>query len=272
MKLPTKIVDDMYEAASRFRKDAGVRSYLGMSGIGGQCSRKIWYGFRGYTPTALEGRAQMIFSLGDRVEEEVIKWLRAAGFTVTGMQDAFEALNGLFRGHCDGIIEGPKVSRRILEVKSASASRFKAFQEGGVQAVSPEYYAQVQCYMGYSGLPKAQFVIMNKNDCSLYTERIHFSKMDFAAIEAKAAEIIGLNCEPPKAFDEDSIECRRCDYRMHCWHGPYVQEKPTCGTCPDCEFTGVQPRCLKHQRDINKWGFSCPDWRFRDTVMDEVPF
>ena len=54
-QLPDRVAEAMYEAASRWRKDSGVRSYLGMSGIGGTCRRKIWYGFRGYTPTALEG-------------------------------------------------------------------------------------------------------------------------------------------------------------------------------------------------------------------------
>ena len=272
MQLPMKIVDDMYEGASRFRKNGGERKYLGMSGIGGRCSRKIWYGFRGYTPTALEGRAQMIFSLGDAVENEVVKWLLLAGFNVADRQMAFEALNGFFKGHADGTIEGNGLSKRILEIKSASSSRFKAFQEGGIAAVSPEYYAQVQCYMGYSGLAKAQFVVMNKNDCSIYTERVHFKKTDFEAFEKKAADIIQSGCEPEKAFDEDSMECRYCQYRMHCWSGPYIQEVPTCGTCPDCVFDGLQPKCVKHGREIKKWGFSCPDWRFRDSVVDEVPF
>lgn len=272
MILPTKIVDDMYEAASRLRKDSGVRSYLGMSGIGGKCSRKIWYGFRGYTPAALEGRVQMIFSIGDAVENEIVKWLQLAGFQISGRQGAFQSLNGLFRGHCDGVIEGPGVSRRILEIKSASASRFKGFQESGVEAMSSEYYAQVQCYMGYSGFQKAQFVIMNKNNCELYTERIHFKKTDFQALEEKAASIIGANAEPPKAFDEDSMECRMCEYRLHCWSGPHIQESPTCGTCADVSFDGIQPKCLRHQREIKKWGVSCKDWRFRDSTLDEVPF
>ena len=49
-KLPDRVAEAMYEGASRWRKDSGVRSYLGMSGIGGLCRRRIWYGFRGYTP------------------------------------------------------------------------------------------------------------------------------------------------------------------------------------------------------------------------------
>ena len=34
-QLPDRVAEAMYEAASRWRKDSGVRSYLGLSGIGG---------------------------------------------------------------------------------------------------------------------------------------------------------------------------------------------------------------------------------------------
>ena len=37
-KLPDRVAEAMYEGASRWRKDSGVRSYLGMSGIGGLIS------------------------------------------------------------------------------------------------------------------------------------------------------------------------------------------------------------------------------------------
>ena len=41
-----RIVADMYEAAERSRR-AEIRNYLGMSGIGDRCARKLWYQFRG---------------------------------------------------------------------------------------------------------------------------------------------------------------------------------------------------------------------------------
>ncbi len=46
-QLPDRVAEAMYEAASRWRKDSGGRSYLGMSGIGGTCRREIWDRFQG---------------------------------------------------------------------------------------------------------------------------------------------------------------------------------------------------------------------------------
>lgn len=270
-QLPDRVAEAMYEAASRWRKDSGVRSYLGMSGIGGTCRRKIWYGFRGYTPTALEGRVQMIFSMGDAVELQTLRWLEQAGYRITDRQRSFELLNGLLRGHCDGIIEGVTSRPHILEIKSASASRFKLFKDNGICETSPEYAAQVQMYMGCAGLDRALFVVMNKNTCEILTERVHFQKREFDALVEKAREIISADVEI-KAYGKDSRECGMCDYRMHCWHAPYIQEAPTCGTCFHCAFHGIAPWCRKHDHDILKWGMACPDWEFLDASLDVVPF
>ncbi|MBR5346984.1 MAG: YqaJ viral recombinase family protein, partial [Deltaproteobacteria bacterium] len=52
-------------------------------------------------------------------------------------------------------IKGVTSLDHVLEIKSANSRRFKAFRESGVRAISREYYCQVQCYMGYSGLERA---------------------------------------------------------------------------------------------------------------------
>lgn len=271
IELDNPVVSAMYEAASRHRDAQGIRKYLGMSGIGGACARKIWYGFRGYTPSVLDGRIQMIFSLGSAVEEEVLKWLRQAGYRIDGQQDEFSALNGYFSGHCDGIIHGITQRPHILEIKSASASRFKAFQMGSIASVSPTYYAQVQCYMGYSGLDRAVWVVMNKNTCELYVERCHFDEVHFRRIEARARIIINSNCAPDRLYPEPGRECEMCEYRGHCWSAPYVQVHKTCGTCISCRMENLQAECSHHKKTIKKWGMACQDWCFRDT-FDEVPF
>ena len=154
-----RIVADMYEAAERSHR-AETRNYLGMSGIGDRCARKLWYQFRGYSPRLLEGRSIMIFDLGNRVEAAVVTWLRRAGYRVEGQQDAFEAHNGLFRGHCDGRLYGVTSRPHILEIKSANDNKFKAFKAGGVRAVAPVYSCQVQCYMGYAGLEISILLIL----------------------------------------------------------------------------------------------------------------
>ena len=268
-----QIITDMYEAASRARGTKG-RSYLGMSGIGGRCERALWYAFRGYTPSALEGRAQMIFNLGDLVEQEVLKWLRAAGYRIAEQQREFVALNGYFRGHCDGVIEGVTKRPHILEIKSASSGRFKMFQKDGIRAVSEEYWAQVQCYMGYGGLDRAVWVVMNKDTCELYSERAHFAKSEFKALEEKAARIINAKDKPPRGYPEGARECGRCGYAGHCAsEDPYVQTTQTCGSCWYCEPENGHMFCRfpAHPNEITRWGECCLDWKFRQDI-DRVPF
>lgn len=272
INLENPVATAMYEGASRARDAQGQRTYLGMSSIGDPCSRKIWYGFRGYTPSVLDGRIEMIFSLGSAVEAEVLKWLRQGGYQIEEQQSEYSALNDLFRGHCDGIIEGITQRKHILEIKSASASRFKAFQMGSIASVSPTYYAQVQCYMGYSGLDRAVWVVMNKNTCELYVERCHFEYEQFRRIELRARTIINNNHPPERLYPkEPGRECGMCEYRGHCWSSPYIQVTKTCGTCGHCWIEQCQPECQLHQHKIEKWGMACPDWQFRD-LTDEVPF
>lgn len=260
----------MYEAAARYREEQPRRVYLGMSSIGDPCARKIWFGFRGYTALPLEGRLQMIFDFGNRVEEEVLKWLRLAGYEITDTQREFSELNGLFKGHCDGLIKGVTQKTHVLEIKSASDARFKAFKTGTVASVSPTYLAQLQCYMGYTGLERGVWVVQNKNTSEIYVERLHFDMMEFKRIEARARRIISSNRVPPRGYPEGAYECRMCDYRLVC-AGSHIQKEHTCGTCVSCMFDDLQPRCVEFSHDILHWGRSCEKWEFREN-FDEVPF
>lgn len=260
MELPvvSPVIAEMYEAAAGYERGP-KRNYLGMSSIGRHCERALWYSFRGYTPCEIDGRAKMIFSLGDRVEEEVIKWLEMGGFEVKERQRTFEDINGLFRGHWDGLISGITTQDHVLEVKSASASRFKAFQDNGIEKMAPEYYAQVQCYMGYAGLQRALFVVMNKNDCSLYSERVHFNNTFFKETKAKALRIITANTEPPKTEEN----CQWCGFRHLCGDKAHVQKQKVCGVCIHCH---IQPdatvMCTQYNREVKNWGVSCPSWEY----------
>ena len=258
-----KIAMDMYEAAARSRKADGPRHYLGMSEIGKKCSRSLWYGFRGFPAMEIDGRAIMIFRFGDRIESEVVYWLKQAGYMVEGTQTAFNDHNGLFCGHCDGIIHGVTSRAHILEVKSCNDRKFAAFKQSGVKAVYPVYYAQCQCYMGYAGLDRALMVIQNKNTSEIYTERLYFSKDDFQAFRDRAASIISANDIPGPI--NDAFECKWCNHRIICkTPEAAIMSEQQCGTCFYLKFkTGTcEPWCSHpgHTSKINTWGLSCPDW------------
>ena len=258
------VAAEMYEAAARGRGEP--RNYLGMSSIGDPCPRKIWLEFRGYDPLPLDGRAAMIFDLGSRVEDAVIHWLKAAGYEIEGQQQDFSAHEGFFRGHCDGIIHGVTERAHILEIKSANDKKFQAFKTQGVAVVSPTYYAQVQCYMGYSGLERALWVVMNKNTCEIHAERCYFNKADFDALHRKALDII---CSAGMPGKKEHM-CQWCGQRPWC-SGEGTQTRKTCGTCTWLDM-GLKPRCRRHNVEIKRWGIACGEWTLCDPHCPDLPF
>lgn len=236
-----------------------------MSGIGNPCSRAIWYAFRGYSPLPLDGRAAMIFDMGNRVEDAVIHWVTEAGYDITDRQLAFSAHNGFFRGHCDGVIHGITERPHILEIKSANAKKFKAFKDNGIAAVSPEYAAQVQCYMGYGGFERALWIVMCKDNCEIYTERAYFVREEFERLDKKALGIITAQDAP----DPEPHMCEWCGFRMWCKSpDEAIQSKSTCGTCVSLKM-GLEPECVRHKVKIKTWGISCQDWY---PAYTDVPF
>jgi hypothetical protein len=263
-----RIAAEMFAAAEKGHKD--TRRYLGMSEIGATCDRRIWFSFRGFPKQPLDGRLIMLFGLGDLIEGQVIAHLNAAGLKVDGQQDGYEAHNGYFKGHSDGTIHGVTRRPHILEVKSANDKRFAAFKEFGVRETYPTYYCQAQCYMGYGKLERALFVIVNKNNSEIYTERVYFSPDDFAALDARARYIITANAMPDKGPD-----CTWCDYERICPDvraGVYT--RTTCGSCNSLWWDAdkIVPHCQHpaHAHIVEEWGSSCPDWAvFQDS---DVPF
>lgn len=58
------------------------RSHLGMSEIGEECSRKIWYKFRWAAIEYFDGRMRRLFARGHREEERYISYLEGIGCKV----------------------------------------------------------------------------------------------------------------------------------------------------------------------------------------------
>lgn len=181
------------------------RGHLGFSQIGNPDDRLLWFRFRWSLPEDISPRARRIFRLGHILEGEVIDLLsRVPGVTVhdrdpeTGRQFRFEFLGGHFSGSMDGCIQGlPESSKwHVLEIKTVNAKRFAELQKSGVEAWSPEYFAQMQCYMAASGMERALFVAYCKDSSEIYTERVKLKKMEFDGYLVKAERLI-LATEPP---------------------------------------------------------------------------
>lgn len=226
------------------------RTYLGASSIGDPCEMKLWLMFRGAVRENFPGRMYRLFNRGQREEAVFCDDLRRLGCEVkdrdekTGQQFAVTALGGHFAGHLDaiarGFVEAPK-TWHVCEFKTHSDASFKKLCKDGVKVAKPSHYAQMTVYMGLTGLGRAFYMAVDKDNDDLWCERIEFSKNDFDAIMARAKHIIDT-CEPDRLANRpDDYRCKGCACHSVCWHEANEIVDPKipllCRTC--CHATAV---------------------------------
>lgn len=225
------------EAIIKENQKEPPRNYLGGSIIGTECSRQLQYSFF-HTPKdedkGFSGRTLRIFQVGHELEELIIKWLRQSGVDVVnydkeGRQYGFSTAKGLIRGHVDGIIRGGGEEwgpfPRLLEIKTANAKKWREMEKNKLKKANWTYYIQIQLYLTYMNLEDnpALFVMINKDDCSLYFEEVPFDPSIAQDASDRAVRIIQaciagelLPREYPSA---DFFQCKFCSWAERCWHG-----------------------------------------------------
>lgn len=171
---PENKIDQYYE------NNYKPRTHLGLSQCGHECPKYLWLKHHGHKEPAPFGRVLRLFELGNVVEDLVVADLLKAGYTVTDQQEPveFNWSETILTGHTDGRITGFKESSKthLLEIKSCNNKRFKLLKKDGYSKWSETYYAQIQFYMLGINLDRCLVVVYNKNDSSLYTERIKLDK------------------------------------------------------------------------------------------------
>jgi len=286
--VPQAVVDPVADAIfAHYKAKYGAESqrpYLGASAIGKPCLRQHWYSFRWSKPAEFSGRLYRVFQSGHLQEPRVYADLRGIGCTVydanpsTGKQFGWSepATGHHFQGNCDGIVTGlpqaPK-SPHILEIKTASDKYFREMQKSGVKKAKPEHWAQMQSYMHWSiaefqddGCQRAIYIVVNKDNDDIYTERIEYDAAEVQAIIDKALTIITAS-EPPVGISVDPTwyECKFCDYHSIC-HGTDVP-KMSCRSCahatPELDGHG-RWTCSAHGQDLptSKQRTGCDDHRY----------
>jgi hypothetical protein len=248
-----------YEARGDSEK---ARTYLGASVIGKECKRALWYGFRWAAKERFDGRMMRLFQTGHLAEPRFVADLRAIGVTVfdvdpsNGKQFGFEGCGGHMRGHMDGCadkVPGGGRKWHVLEFKTHSAKSFGELKKKGVKAAKPEHFAQVNWYMGKSGMERALYLAVNKDTEELYSERIEFDPVEFERTNVKAESIIFAGEPPPKISEDPKFYlCNFCAFKPVC-HGTKVPAK-SCRTCIHAtpERTGdARWSCAKVNPDPN---------------------
>lgn len=234
MHTTAELIYRAYEADA----SEGNRPHLGASLIGHACERNLWLTFRWAKQPKWPGRMLRLFETGQLEEPRIVANLRRIGVQVhetapDGKQWRVSDVGGHFGGSMDaaavGLPEAPK-TWHVLEFKTHNDKSFKELTAKGVEDAKPMHYAQMQTYMGLTGMERALYFAVCKNDDTIYTERVKFDPVAFAKIMERAERVITA-AEPPLRCSNDPswYVCKMCDYHSLC-HG---EEAPdvNCRTC-----------------------------------------
>jgi len=235
---PMHTTAEMIYRAYESDADDGHRPHLGASLIGHACERYLWLTFRWAKAKKWPGRMLRLFETGQLEEPRIVANLRRIGAQVhetapDGKQWRVSAVGGHFGGSMDaaavGLPEAPK-TWHVLEFKTHNDKSFKELLTKGVEKSKPQHWAQMQTYMGLTGMERAMYVAVCKNTDEIYTERVEFDPTEFAKIMARAERVITA-AEPPLRCSNDPswYVCKMCDFHSLC-HG---EEAPdvNCRTC-----------------------------------------
>lgn len=246
--------------------EEGNRPHLGASLIGHACERFLWLTFRWVEAKKFPGRMLRLFETGQLEESRFVKNLRRIGIeihdvTPDGKQWRVSDLGGHFGGSMDGagagFPEAPK-TWHVIEFKTHNDKSFNDLVKNGVQKAKPQHYAQMQVYMGLTGMERAFYLAVNKNTDELYEERVTFDPIEFAKLKARAERVINAN-EPPLRCSNDPswYQCKMCDFHEHC-HG----EKAPAVNCRTCAhstpITAVGDNGFWHCAKFEEAGYEEP--------------
>jgi hypothetical protein len=267
------------------------RTYLGMSEIGEDCWRMLWYRFRNVlNDGTLNFHSILAIEDGYRQEEIMAGRLRLLPFiklnTVdpeTGSQYAFKLISGHFAGHCDGIISGileaPKTPH-IWENKAVNVKRFEELKklianEGEKHALAiwdPVYYAQAVIYMQSAGLPRHYLTVETPGGRDYTSCRTEADSKTAKSLFAKAESIITSDKPLTRISNNRTFyKCGWCKMKEVCFDGKVPDVN--CRTCafsePETKKKGCEAswKCYKKNYSFIGQGSVCEHHLFLNTLV-----
>lgn len=250
-------------------KRDGHRPHLGASLIGNECERSLWYTFRWCTDNKFDGRMLRLFERGHRTEFVFEAELKSIGVKLhthdnNGNQFRIDDFNGHFSGSLDGagigFPEAPK-TWHVTEFKTHNDKSFKELEAKGVEESKPLHYAQMQTYMGYTEMTRSFYLAENKNDDSLYQERVKADPEVFARMKMKAERVIRAK-EPLEkmSYDVNHFKCKgykdpdkaMCDHYFLCHQSdaPEVNCRTCVHSTPELDGGYQRWSCALYKMDL----------------------
>lgn len=201
------------------------RDYIGASAIGSDCWRQIWYEYNGHEGSPVEPKLRRTWDIGKRLEGLVIEMLELAGIDLFIVGDGLlipgfkDSELDYFKGNVDAIWSVDGKPYAILEIKTAKDSSFDTFVKKGVKRWMPRYYAQIQAYMGMSGVHSSYILVLNKDNSELSDELVTFDSLFYDGLKNKARLIHDAVSEPPRVNGSPIwYQCKQCKFSKEC-HG-----------------------------------------------------
>lgn len=233
------------------------RPHLGASLLGHPCERFLWLSFRWAVREHFTGRELRLFERGRREEAVFVSLLQSVGVVIThtGADQVHVTLAPHVGGSVDGIIESglpeaPK-AKHVVEFKTHNKKSFDELTKKGVYEAKRRHWCQMQCYMAGTGIDRALYLAVCKDDDRLYSERVEFDpKVAKVIIDRGARIAMTERMPPPLSTDASFFQCKMCPCWKFC-HDTHLSTEITCRTCshvtPTKEGTW---RCELHGRDM----------------------
>jgi len=222
------------------------RGYLGASGIGAECERRIWNSFHWVTKEKMEARSIKAIADGYHSEGVMSERLKMVGdiqlFTHNddGKQFGFE--DGHLRGHLDGLIEGvgqEPHKTHVWEHKCVNVDKFNKMMKakiehtegGALEHWDLQYYAQAQVYMHYFQLDWHYMTICtpgSRDETSCLTA-YNKDAADYYCKE-RPQRIINADRPPARISSNPAwFQCKMCPHGGNCHDEKLPQIN--CRTC-----------------------------------------
>lgn len=194
------------------------RNYIGASIIGSDCLRQIWYEFKGEESEDVPIKTRRNWMIGKILEGLILNWIERCGIYIARNWLDLKSENiSNFRGHLDAVWIKNDEAHAIIEIKTAKDSSFKIFVKKGVKLWNPQYYAQIQSYMGMSGIFNAYILVLNKDNSELSDELVTFDPAFYKQLEEKALMISTAVYPPPKINSSPLwYQCKTCKFNKVC--------------------------------------------------------
>lgn len=209
------------------------RQYIGASGIGDDCERRLQYDFAGAPrEKEPEGLTLRKFDFGHMIEELARCWFQDAGFKLvqqsqkTGARYRFVQMDGDFSGEPDGVfIDGPKIEGlrypAMWEHKAVGAKTFREIKKDGLKKARPKYWSQIHTCMAYLALEQTVFTVTNLDSGEQLNLIYDLEPEEAQRMTDRAVRIIQSTRAGellPRPFAKpDHFSCKWCAFAARCW-------------------------------------------------------